>query len=134
MPYDRNLVDALTALNSLGGLSADTLKGILANHLSPDEISAALNPSVTGGLVRGGGFLDTPQANWGHAAPYRGTPGQFMFRGTLPLEGALRLLPQNPVLDALRAFRPQIDFRAVSNNLWNLPNEYGVGITGGIPW
>ena len=75
MPYDKNFVDVLSTLHALGGLNVDTLKGILTNHLSPDEIQAALKPSVAGGLVRGGGFLDAPQAGWGHVAPYRGMPG-----------------------------------------------------------
>jgi hypothetical protein len=43
-------------------------------------------------------------------------------------------MPHNAMIEALRALAPQLDFRAVSNNLWSASNEYGVGFSAGMQW
>jgi len=135
MPDRNQQFDIFNLLSALGafGQGAHGV-GPQQGFMSADEISPALDPSVLGDLGTNHGTLSRPEPDWGHIEQWRNAPIRFGFGANLPLEGALRSLPPTAVLDVLRSFSPQLDFRAVSPNPWSPPNEYGVGITGGWRW
>jgi hypothetical protein len=128
MPYDQSHIDILNLLSALGafGQGPQGVSSPPRGFMDPEDILSALSPRALSGLARGGGALTDPQ-RWGHVVPFRGGPGQFEFRATLPLAGTLSSLPDNAVLDLLRSFNPALSFHAVTPNPWSLPSEFFVG-------
>ena len=101
MPYDKNLLDVLTAQHTFGGLDMNTLRGLLST------------PGLTNGPAPFQG--DTSNFAARGPAPKGDQPG-FDFVAPLPVQRLLQQLPQNPVINALLALNPTLGLTASAPN------------------